>query len=90
MWHKRRLRGPASRPTGGHPRRCPIESEQKTFVITSGQTRKEVLGRIAAVAAAKDLSESTGRPIGLERHDGRVKMQFQRGALLTYRFETDR
>jgi len=47
-----------------------------------------VEGRLTAVGVAKGLSADTGRMIGLEREDGRVRMQFQRGSLQTYRFET--
>ncbi len=34
------------------------------------------------------MSAKTWRPVGLESEDGRVKMQFQRGSLQTYRFDT--
>ena len=46
-----------------------------------------VEGRTAAVARAKQLSARTWATIVLESVDGRVKMQFQRGALLSYRRE---
>ena len=37
---------------------------------------------------AKEVSADTGRPVRLERADGKMKMQFQRGALQTFRLET--
>lgn len=45
-------------------------------------------GRRNAVAEAKTLSGRTGRPIRVEREDGRMKMEFRRGRLETYRYET--
>ena len=57
-------------------------------MIRAGAFTHEVEGRRAAVRKAKDVSANTGRIIGLERSDGRVKMQFQRGSLQTYRYET--
>lgn len=68
----------------------PIEQDQErmTFVVRTGNTTEEVVGRTAAIGVAKEMSAKTWRPIGLESEDGRVKMQFQRGSLQTYRFDT--
>ena len=41
-----------------------------------------------AIAQAKAVSANNWRPVGLEREDGRVKMQFRRGGLLIYRYDT--
>lgn len=57
-------------------------------MIKSGQTSTRVVGRGPAIEQAKELSAKTWRPIGLEREDGRVKMQFRRGSLQTYRYDT--
>ena len=62
--------------------------QQYTFIIKAGQQTTEVAGRNKAVAEAKGISEKTGKPVGLERQDGRMKMEFRRGSLETYRFDT--
>ena len=59
-----------------------------TFLVGTGKETEEVVGRTAAISVAKEMSAKTWRPIGLESEDGRVKMQFQRGSLQTYRFDT--
>ena len=41
-----------------------------------------------AIAAAKAMSAKTWRPVSLEQGNGRVKMQFRRGSLQTYRYDT--
>ncbi len=58
------------------------------FVVRTGNNAEEVMGRTAAIDVAKEMSAKTWRTVGLESEDGRVKMQFQRGALQTYRFDT--
>ena len=64
------------------------EPEIHTFQIKNGQQVTEVEGRMEAIAQAKEVSARTWRPVGLEREDGRVKMQFRRGSLLIYRYDT--
>ncbi len=64
------------------------EPEIHTFQIKNGQQVTEVEGRMEAIAEAKEVSARTWRPVGLERADGRVKMQFRRGSLLIYRYDT--
>ncbi len=66
------------------------ESEGKvySFLIHNGDEVATITGRQAAVQEAKEVSLATGRPIRLERDDGKMKMQFQRGTLQTYRLET--
>ena len=44
------------------------------------------MGRIAGPTPGH--GRKTCLPIGLESEDGWVKMQFQRGSLQTYRFDT--
>jgi len=68
--------------------RCAIETPTHRFTIKSGQNTQSVEGRLPAVDRAKEMSSNTGRLVGLEREDGRVRMQFQRGSLQTYRYET--
>ena len=57
-------------------------------MIRSEQSTETVTGRTAAVEQAKQISARTWRTIGVESEDGRVKMQFQRGALQSYRLDT--
>jgi hypothetical protein len=59
-----------------------------TYTIKDGQESVAVDGREAAITQAKEMSGRTWRTIGLERSDGRVRMQFRRGSLESYRFET--
>jgi len=70
------------------PGRCPIDTPNHRFTIKNGQNIQSIQGRLQAVGLAKEMSSSTGRLIGLEREDGRVRMQFQRGSLQTYRYDT--
>ena len=63
------------------------EPEIHTFQIKNGQQVTEVEGRMEAIAQAKEVSARTWRPVGLEREDGRVKMNFRDGALVDYVFE---
>lgn len=86
---------PAARLARGPPsvvwppiRRCTIESKQHVFAIKDGNQAWRVAGRDEAVERAKALSARSWREVGLERDDGRVRMQFRRGVLLTYRYET--
>lgn len=65
-------------------------TEKKPFVIQTGVEEKTVHGRSAAVDAAKTLSQKTPRPVRLERADGRITMEFRRGNLQTYQYETHR
>ena len=58
------------------------------FAIKDGRDVMKVTGRKSAIERAKEVSAATWRPIGIERDDGRVRMQFRRGVLLTYRFDT--
>ncbi len=58
------------------------------YHIKNGQVVTTVPGRLDAIAKAKEMSARTWRPVGLERDDGRVKMQFRRGSLLIYRYDT--
>jgi len=58
------------------------------FAIKDGNQAWRVAGRDQAIERAKEVSARTWRPVGLERDDGRVRMQFRRGVLLTYRYET--
>lgn len=58
------------------------------FAIKDGSEVLRVAGRKDAVRRAKEVSVRTWRPVGLERDDGRVRMQFRRGVLLTYRYDT--
>ena len=58
------------------------------YQIKNGQSVQTVTGRADAIAKAKEVSARTWRPIGVERDDGRVKMQFRRGRLLIYRYDT--
>lgn len=69
-------------------RRCTIESKKNLFAINDGTQAFRVAGRAAAIERAKEVSARTWRQVGLERADGRVRMQFRRGVLLTYRYET--
>jgi len=64
------------------------EPDCSTYQIKNGQQVIEVEGRMEAIAQAKEVSARTWRPVGLEREDGRVKMQFRRGSLLIYRYDT--
>ena len=64
------------------------DQEHIKFLVRTGNNTEEVVGRTAAIGVAKEMSAKTWRPIGLESEDGRVKMQFQRGSLQTYRFDT--
>ncbi len=64
------------------------EPDCSTYQIKNGQQVTEVEGRMEAIAQAKEVSARTWRPVGLEREDGRVKMQFRRGSLLIYRYDT--
>lgn len=64
------------------------EPDCSTYQIKNGQQVTEVEGRMEAIAQAKEISARTWRPVGLEREDGRVKMQFRRGSLLIYRYDT--
>ena len=58
------------------------------YQIKNGQTVETIAGRAEAIAKAKEVSARTWRPVGVERNDGRVKMQFRRGSLLIYRYDT--
>jgi len=72
-------------------RRCAIEatsSRKNAFTITIGSETNTVQGRTTAVEEAKSISARSGRAIRVERQDGRVRMEFRRGKLETYRFET--
>ncbi|MCB9664574.1 MAG: hypothetical protein H6732_10720 [Alphaproteobacteria bacterium] len=57
-------------------------------MISVGDDHREVVGRQDAVREAKQHSSRTGRVIHVERRDGCVHMEFQRGRLQAYRFET--
>jgi len=65
-------------------RSCILDS----YTIKTANGAESVEGRAEAIAHAKEISEKTWRPVGLERADGRIKMQFRRGSLETYRFDT--
>jgi hypothetical protein len=75
-----------------HHKEAPISVSETTkthsFLIHHGDDVAEVNGRQAAVQQAKSVSSDSGRPVRLERDDGKMKMQFQRGALQTFRLET--
>ncbi|MFT4625405.1 MAG: hypothetical protein ACI8PZ_004073 [Myxococcota bacterium] len=58
------------------------------YKIKDGQVVQNVSGRADAIAKAKEVSGRTWRTVGVERNDGRVKMQFGRGSLQVYRFDT--
>lgn len=60
---------------------------QRTYVISVGDEQREVVGRADAVTEAKARSAGTGRVIHLERTDGVVRMDFQRGHLQSYLYE---
>lgn len=65
-----------------------MSDDKATYHIKQGQTVTSVEGRMEAIAQAKAVSANNWRPVGLEREDGRVKMQFRRGGLLIYRYDT--
>jgi hypothetical protein len=65
-----------------------IPATSKLYTIFVGADATTIDGRIRAVSEAKEISRRTGRPIRVERTDGRVRMEFRRGALETYRYET--
>lgn len=72
-------------------RRCAItatSTRPHAFTITIGNETNTVEGRHHAVEEAKSISSRSARPIRVERGDGRVRMEFRRGKLETYRFET--
>ena len=62
----------------------------RLFQLTTGRETVTVHGRASAVARAKELSQSSRRPVSVESSDGSVKMQFSNGGLETYRMETSR
>lgn len=69
--------------------RCPIEATQpRTFIIHAGDEPFQVQGRMQAIDEAKKISRRTWRQVRIERADHRVQMQFRRGSLLTYRYES--
>lgn len=45
---------------------------------------------MAAIEKAKSLSRHTWDQVRIEREDKRVQMQYRRGSLLTYRYESRR
>lgn len=65
-------------------------SPSETYHIKTGKEVLTVHGRDAAIEKARTLSGRSGRPISVERQDGRMTMQFSRGGVQTYRFETNR
>ncbi|MCB9680994.1 MAG: hypothetical protein H6733_05930 [Alphaproteobacteria bacterium] len=73
-----------------HPHREVViqTPSQHPFTIITGNDTTVVTGRPAAVEEAKQISRRTGRPIRLERKDGRVTMEFRRGHLEAYAYET--
>ncbi len=78
-------------PGVGNHGEVPISAEPTkvySFLIHNGDDVAEVAGRRAAVHKAKEVSSDTGRPVRLERADGKMTMQFHRGALQTFRLET--
>lgn len=77
-------------PTKEAPISTPTPTPQpaKPYTIFVGDQTQQITGRGPAVAEAKDISTKTGRPIRVERADGAVKMEFRRGQLETYRYET--
>lgn len=86
-----RGRRASSRRTINPPRRCAIQAtstRSNAFTITIGNETNTVQGRSTAVEEAKSISARSGRAIRVERQDGRVRMEFRRGKLETYRFET--
>jgi len=69
--------------------RCPItETQPRTFIIHDGDEPIQVQGRMKAIDEAKKISRRTWRQVRIEREDRRVQMQFRRGSLLTYRYES--
>lgn len=85
---RRFCRCPAQHPTEEAVIETRPSAEKKPFVIQTGVEEETVHGRSAAVDAAKTLSRKTPRTVRLERADGRVTMEFRRGNLQTYQYET--
>lgn len=66
-----------------------MEAQQpKTFNVVVGDHTHELAGRNAAVAKARELSDSTWRKVMVTRDDRRVEMTFRNGKLSTYTFHT--
>lgn len=87
LW-RRRSRGCSTRRKEDLIEATTSKQQKKVFTITAGSATEDVHGRKTAVEAAKERSSRTGRPIHVERDDGRVMMEFRRGQLQNYRYET--
>jgi hypothetical protein len=64
------------------------EPNEDTWVVMSTPERETIEGRAAAVARAKDLSRASGGRVVVERADGKVVMQFEKGSLEAFSAET--
>ncbi|MEZ4321943.1 MAG: hypothetical protein R3F61_31010 [Myxococcota bacterium] len=62
-----------------------VESKKnRTFTVGSGDEAVVVGTRQNAVRKARELSETTWRPVRVLRSDERMEMTFRRGELLSY------
>jgi hypothetical protein len=64
------------------------EPNVETYILMTGTEEETIEGREAAVAKAKEISRATGNRVMLERADGRVTMQFEKGSLEAFSAET--
>lgn len=64
------------------------DQSETVYSVSTRVEEREIVGRDAAVKAAKEWTQEEPVSVTVESVDGRVKMQFRGGSLVDYVFET--